>query len=114
MISRPTERDIAVVKQRGVRDIRRVIVPVPVPSALDFEAGCGVSVTYFTTYHAFRQRAQLAPGETVLVLGAASGVGEHPAFGRGRTSFNRYLADPANQPNPCVAPVAQGPVRAMV
>jgi len=35
--------------------------------------------------------------------------GEDPAFGRGRTSFNRYLADPAQRPNPCVAPVQQGP-----
>ena len=30
-------------------------------------------------------------------------------FGRGTTAFNRYLADPANQPNPCVAPIGGGP-----
>jgi NADPH2:quinone reductase len=57
----------------------RVVVPqdrlLPLPASLDFEHGCGVSVTYFTTYHAYKQRAQLAAGETVLVLGAASGVG---------------------------------------
>jgi NADPH2:quinone reductase len=57
----------------------RVVVPqdrlLPLPASLDFESGCGVSVTYFTTYHAYKQRAQLAAGETVLVLGAASGVG---------------------------------------
>ncbi|MFC5522157.1 FAD-dependent oxidoreductase [Polaromonas jejuensis] len=35
--------------------------------------------------------------------------GRDPAFGRGRTAFNRYLADPENQPNPCVAPVQKGP-----
>jgi succinate dehydrogenase/fumarate reductase flavoprotein subunit len=35
--------------------------------------------------------------------------GEDPAFGRGSTAFNRYLADPDNKPNPCVAPVRQGP-----
>ena len=29
--------------------------------------------------------------------------GEDPAFGRGSTSFNRYLADSENKPNPCVA-----------
>jgi len=39
--------------------------------------------------------------------------GEDLAFGRGRTSFNRYLADPANQPNPCVAPVQSGPFYAV-
>ncbi|MGH8429175.1 MAG: FAD-dependent oxidoreductase [Solimonas sp.] len=39
--------------------------------------------------------------------------GEDPAFGRGRTSFNRYLADPDHQPNPCVAPIQQGPFYAV-
>jgi len=39
--------------------------------------------------------------------------GEDPAFGRGRTSFNRYLADPGNKPNPCVAPIGQGPYYAL-
>jgi hypothetical protein len=31
--------------------------------------------------------------------------GEDAEFGRGTTSFNRYLADPQNTPNPCVAPI---------
>lgn len=35
--------------------------------------------------------------------------GDDPAFGRGTTSFNRYLADPDRKPNPCVAPIEQGP-----
>ena len=39
--------------------------------------------------------------------------GKDPAFGRGSTSFNRYLADPEHKPNPCVAPVAQGPFYAV-
>ena len=39
--------------------------------------------------------------------------GEDPAFGRGRTAFNRYLADPENKPNPCVAPIQQGPYYAV-
>lgn len=39
--------------------------------------------------------------------------GEDPAFGRGRTSFNRYLADPEQGPNPCVAPVQTGPFYAV-
>lgn len=39
--------------------------------------------------------------------------GEDPAFGRGGNSFNRYLADPANQPNPCVAPLARPPFYAV-
>lgn len=39
--------------------------------------------------------------------------GDDPAFGRGRTSFNRYLADPEHHPNPCVAPVQTGPFYAV-
>jgi succinate dehydrogenase/fumarate reductase flavoprotein subunit len=39
--------------------------------------------------------------------------GEDPAFGRGSTSFNRYLADPDHKPNPCVAPITQGPFYAV-
>jgi len=40
-------------------------------------------------------------------LGAVQG--EDRQYGRGSTSFNRYLADPQQQPNPCVAPVGEGP-----
>ena len=39
--------------------------------------------------------------------------GEDPEFGRGSTSFNRYLADPENKPNPCVAPIQTGPFYAL-
>ena len=39
--------------------------------------------------------------------------GEDPAFGRGSTAFNRYLADPEHRPNPCVAPVRNGPFYAV-
>lgn len=45
------------------------------PEALSHTQAAGVSVTYFTSYHALKQRANLQPGETLLVLGAAGGVG---------------------------------------
>jgi NADPH2:quinone reductase len=35
----------------------------------------GISTTYGTSYYALKQRANLQPGETLLVLGAAGGVG---------------------------------------
>jgi len=47
----------------------------PKPSSLSFEEAAGVAITYFTSYYALVQRAQLKPGETLLVLGAAGGVG---------------------------------------
>lgn len=43
--------------------------------------------------------------------GAVKGVDEQ--FARGTTAFNRYLADPNNQPNPCVAPLEKGPFYAV-
>jgi NADPH2:quinone reductase len=45
------------------------------PDGLSFEQGAGFTVTYSTSYHALKQSAQIKAGETVLVLGAAGGVG---------------------------------------
>ena len=47
----------------------------PMPDGLSFQQAAGVSITYFTSYHALKQRANIQPGETLLVLGAAGGVG---------------------------------------
>ncbi len=45
------------------------------PDGLDFEQAAGFSVTYGTSYHALKQCADLQPGDSLLVLGAAGGVG---------------------------------------
>ncbi len=45
------------------------------PAALSFEQAAGISITYFTSYYALKQRGHLQAGETLLVLGAAGGVG---------------------------------------
>jgi NADPH2:quinone reductase len=42
---------------------------------LDLERAAGLNITYGTTYHALRDRAALAAGETLAVLGASGGVG---------------------------------------
>ena len=47
----------------------------PMPEGLSFEQAAGISITYFTSYYALKQRADIQPGETLLVLGAAGGVG---------------------------------------
>lgn len=47
----------------------------PLPDALTFEQGSGFPIVYGTSYHALKQSAQLKAGETLLVLGAAGGVG---------------------------------------
>ncbi len=48
---------------------------VPIPPGIDFVTAASVLYTYGTSYHALKNRAQLQPGETLLVLGAAGGVG---------------------------------------
>lgn len=48
---------------------------VKIPDSMDMTvAGCFI-FTYGTSYHALKDRARLAEGETLLVLGAAGGVG---------------------------------------
>ena len=45
------------------------------PRGMSFEEGAAFLLTYGTSDHALRDRADLRPGETLLVLGAAGGVG---------------------------------------
>lgn len=60
------------------------------PEAVSFEAGAGLLFNDLTVHCALRTRGRLAQGETVLVHGAAGGIGTStlrlaPAFGAGRT-----------------------------
>jgi len=48
---------------------------VPMPEKMDFATGAAFLLTYATTDHALRDRGALQSGETLLVLGAAGGVG---------------------------------------
>ena len=62
----------------------------PLPDSVSFEAGAGILFNDLTVQFALCERGRLAPGETVLVHGAAGGIGTStlrlaPAFGAGRT-----------------------------
>jgi succinate dehydrogenase/fumarate reductase flavoprotein subunit len=77
------------------------------------------------------RKGYLFKGRTLAELAQATGIdaagldatvreynqgavhGEDRQFGRGGNAFNRYLADPTRQPNPCVAPVGEGPYYAV-
>lgn len=50
---------------------------------------------------------------TVAAYNIGAANGEDPAFNRGKTAFNRYLADPEHRPNPCVGPIRTGPFYAL-
>src|SRR5512134_1018059 len=47
---------------------------VPLPDGVGFDAAAGFLYAYGTSFHALRDRGELQPGETLLVLGAAGGV----------------------------------------
>jgi NADPH2:quinone reductase len=47
----------------------------PMPERLGFVDGAALGLVYQTAHFAFRDRARLEAGETVLVLGAAGGIG---------------------------------------
>ncbi|NRP27472.1 MULTISPECIES: FAD-dependent oxidoreductase [unclassified Marinobacterium] len=82
-------------------------------------------------YGSFVKNGYLKKGSSLEALAAEIGVdtdtlkstidtynkdavnGQDPMFNRGATSFNRYLADPDNQPNPCVAPILKAPFFAL-
>jgi len=48
---------------------------LPMHKGLSFEQAAGFTMTYGTSYYGLKQRAGLQTGETLLVLGAAGGVG---------------------------------------
>ncbi|PID42702.1 MAG: NADPH:quinone oxidoreductase [Proteobacteria bacterium] len=73
----PGDRVLAMAQHGGLAE--EMVAPAPavikIPDAMPFEVAAGFILTYGTSYHALKQRAQLKQGETLLVLGAAGGVG---------------------------------------
>ena len=48
---------------------------MPMPPEMDFDTAAAITLTYGTSWHGLVDRGQLRAGETLLVLGAAGGVG---------------------------------------
>ena len=59
--------------------VEKVVVPAgrmfPVPDGVPFEKAASLLMTYGTTIHGLKDRGHIKEGDTVLVLGAAGGVG---------------------------------------
>lgn len=49
---------------------------MPLPEPVTFNAGAGFPLNHLTMHFAYRRRARLVPGQTVLVHGASGGIGE--------------------------------------
>lgn len=58
--------------EKAVADEARCIA---IPDAMPFDEAAAFLMTYGTSYHALKERGALVAGETLLVLGAAGGVG---------------------------------------
>jgi NADPH:quinone reductase-like Zn-dependent oxidoreductase len=73
----PGDRVIAMLGHGGLAE--KVLVPAAMalrlPEGRSFEDGSALILTYATTIHALLDRGRLKAGETLLVLGAAGGVG---------------------------------------
>lgn len=74
---RPGERVLAVTGYGAFAEEVKVEAArlVPIPDGMDFTTAAAFLLTYGTCDHALRDRGRLAAGETLLVLGAAGGVG---------------------------------------
>jgi len=69
---------------------------IPMPVGMSFEEGAAFIMTYGTSHYALKQRADIKPGETLLVLGAAGGVGL-AAVELGKAAGARVIAACSNQ-----------------
>ena len=59
----------------GTHTVAQAALCMPLPPGFALEDAAAFIMTYATSHHALIDRGQLQPGETVLVLGAAGGVG---------------------------------------
>ena len=59
----------------GTHAVVKAALAMPLPAGFAFDDAAAFVLTYATTHHALLDRAALKAGETVLVLGAAGGVG---------------------------------------
>jgi succinate dehydrogenase/fumarate reductase flavoprotein subunit len=50
---------------------------------------------------------------TVAAFNETAAAGQDPAFGKGSRAYNRYQGDALHSPNPCIAPIADGPFYAI-
>ncbi|WP_277589665.1 FAD-dependent oxidoreductase [Pseudomonas chlororaphis] len=93
--------------------------------------GLGISRPFPVPLAPFIRSGYLKRGASIEELAQACGIdadglratlaeynrharqGQDPLFGRGSTPYNRKQGDPRQQPNPCVAPIEQGPFYAV-
>lgn len=73
----PGQRVMAYIGGNGCREliVTKAKNAVPIPDGVSDEVAAAIPITYGTALHGLKDRADLKPGETVAVLGAAGGAG---------------------------------------
>src|SRR5690606_33327619 len=78
-VTAPEVGDAGSAMPRHGGSAEEAIVPAerfwPIPKDVDFTTAAAFPLAYGTSYHALKDRGRLQPGEPLLVLGAAGGVG---------------------------------------
>jgi NADPH2:quinone reductase len=74
---KPGDRVMAVLERGGYAEqvLTQESDCFPIPPEMDFATAAGFAIAYGTSHGALDWRAQIKPGETLLVLGASGGVG---------------------------------------
>jgi NADPH2:quinone reductase len=71
--------DKVMIRMRSGAFAEQAVLPaeqiLPLPSTFSFEEGATFLAAHATAYHALKTRAEMRPGQSLLVLGAAGGVG---------------------------------------
>jgi len=95
---KPGDRVLAASYWGGM--VEQMILPeiglVPIPDAMPFDEAAAFITTFGTAFHGLKDRAGLQPGQTLLVLGAAGGVGL-AAVALGRAMGARVIAAASSQ-----------------
>jgi NADPH2:quinone reductase len=90
----------------GTHTLAPAALCMPLPAGFSHVDGAAFIMTYATSHHALLDRAQLKAGETVLVLGAAGGVGT-AAIQIAKAAGARVIAA-ASSDDKCALCMAQG------
>ncbi|CCD87405.1 putative 3-oxosteroid 1-dehydrogenase [Bradyrhizobium sp. ORS 285] len=110
-------REIAAFLITDHRSLRRYglgcVPPFPMPLGHHLSTGylkCGATLTELARVTGIDAMSLEA---TVAAFNADAALGQDPSFGKGSRAYNRYQGDALHGPNPCVAPIKDGPFYAI-
>jgi succinate dehydrogenase/fumarate reductase flavoprotein subunit len=89
------------------------VPPFPMPIGRYLRSGylrCGATLAELAMQAGIDASALEA---TVALFNTSAAEGRDPAFGKGSRAYNRYQGDALHGPNPCVAPLQDGPFYAI-